>query len=82
MKFSYPYSNKLFSRRAYKKALLVIDSCETESHLEGAKKYIHNYLMAYSTYERKNKFETDQFILYSFDRLKEKFIQKKSDLGW
>ena len=79
---NYHYSNQTFVRSAYKKALLVIDSCEKEDHLNGAEKFINNFLMHFSKQIAYRTFETDPFYLEMFDRLKKKLLQKKLDLGW
>ena len=39
VKHNYHYSNPTFIRGAYKKALLVIESCENEYHIKATKKY-------------------------------------------
>ena len=77
MKSSYHYFSNTYIRGAYKKALLVIDSCENEYHFEGAKKYLNNFLMMYSTQIGYKKFETDDLVLKMFDNLREKLFQKK-----
>jgi len=77
IKSSYHYSSNTYIRGAYKKALLVIDSCENEYHFEGAKKYLNNFIMMYSTNIGYKKYETDTFVLKMFDSLKKKLFQKK-----
>lgn len=77
IKSSYHYSSNTYIRGAYKKALLVIDSCENEYHLEGAKKYLNNFIMMYSNEIGYKQFESDTFVLKMFDSLKKKLFLKK-----
>ena len=79
---NYHYSNPTFIRGAYKKALLVIDSCETEDHFNAAQNYLSNFLMMLSDKVEDRIYETDTFNLKMFNRLKKKFLEKKSSLGW
>ena len=77
IKSSYHYSSNTYIRGAYKKALLVIDSCENEYHFEGAKKYLNNFIMMYSNEIGYKQFESDTFVLKMFDSLKKKLFLKK-----
>ena len=80
MKLNYHYSNPTFVRGVYKKALLIIASCENEYHLKGAKKYLNNFIMMYSQEVGYKMFESDSYILEMFDRLKKKLFQKKLEI--
>jgi hypothetical protein len=82
VKHNYHYFNPTFVRGAYKKALLIIDSCKNEFHLKATKKYISNYLMLQSNEIGFKQYETDTFLLNSFDRLVNKFEKKKREIGY
>ena len=82
VKHNYHYSNPTFVRGAYKKALLVIDSCETEYHLNATHNYLSNFLMMLSEKVEDRIYETDTYNLKMFDRLKKRFLEKKLSLGW
>jgi len=82
MRSNYHYSNQTYVRGAYKKALLVIDSCDSYEHINGAEKYINNFLMQFSRSIGNRMYETDQFYLKMFDRLKKKLFEKKLEKGW
>jgi len=75
LKFS-PWSSPLFIRDAYKKALKVIDSCVNETHLKGASNYLHNFLRLQSDDLGNGNFETDEYILNTYKRLKLKLDYK------
>jgi len=81
VKHNYHYSNPTFVRGAYKKALLVIRSCENEYHLKATQKYLSNFLLLQSEEIGYKKYEADSFVLKSFDRLVKKFDLKKKELG-
>ena len=81
MKPNFHYSNFTFVRGAYKQALLVISGCENEYHIKGARKYLHNFLMFYSKEIGYKSFETDDFVLRMFDRLKLNLLKKERELG-
>ena len=81
MKLNYHYSNPTFVRGAYKKALLVIESCENEYHTKAASKYISNFLMLQSEEIGYKKYESDSFVIKSFDRLVNKLHLKKKELS-
>ena len=78
---NFHYSNFTFVRGAYKKALLVISGCKNEYHIKGARKYLHNFLMFYSKEIGYKSFETDDFVLKMFDRLKLNLLKKERELG-
>lgn len=82
VKHNYHYSNPTFVRGAYKKALLVIESCENEYHIKATKKYISNFLMMQSDEIGFKKYESDSFVLKSFDRLVKKLDKKKKEIIW
>lgn len=82
VKSNYHYSNPTFIRGAFKKALLVIDSCKNEYHIKATKKYLSNFLMVQSKEIGFKKYESDSFVLKSFDRLVKKLEVKKKNLGY
>jgi hypothetical protein len=81
VKPNYHYSNPIFIRGAYKKALLVIRSCENEYHLKATQKYLSNFLLLQSEEIGYKEYKADSFVLKSFDRLVKKFNFKQKELG-
>lgn len=76
-----PWSSPLFVRDTYKKCLKVIDSCENQLHIKSTEKYIGNFLTMHSEYLGSGQYETDEFILKSYGRLKATLTEKKNSLN-
>lgn len=69
----------------YKKALKVIDSCENEIHIIGAKKYCNNFFTQHSKESYSHKFGlkqyiTSDYISIMYERLKRKIHLKELDV--
>ena len=75
-----PWNSPLFVRDTYKKCLKVIDSCENLEHIKSTEKYIGNFLTMHSEYLGLGQYETDEFILKSYGRLKEILTEKRNNL--
>ena len=75
-----PWSSPLFVRDTYKKCLKVIDSCENLLHIKSSERYIGNFLTMHSEYLGSGQYETDEFILKSYGRLKEILTEKRNNL--
>lgn len=55
---------------SYKKARKVVTSCESKEQLEGAKKYVNQFLEIYSEVTYKDgKLETNTLVSELYDRL-------------
>lgn len=78
---------RYYMKYNYKRALKVIDSCETLVHLRGARNYVNNFFKYYSsqTGEKVGPFsivEVDKVVATTYSRLltaleiKEKSIKK------
>ena len=58
---------------SYKKALKVIDSCENETQLEGAKRYINNFFLFFAT--QKNTSMGKLFkVIFAYNCKKNNFL--------
>ena len=68
----------------YKKALKVIDSCENEYHIEGAKKCCNNFFIYHAKeagIEHGTQiFSLDSFYSSAYERLLRKLLIKKRSL--
>jgi len=60
---------------AYNKGLKVIESCENDLHLQGAKRYINLFFRKYSQ-EKKGTFLIDSLIAEFYEELKKKLDLK------
>ena len=58
----------------------MIDSCENLEHIKSTEKYIGNFLTMHSEYLGLGQYETDEFILKSYGRLKEILTEKRNNL--
>lgn len=68
---------------SYKKALKVIDSCENEVQLEGAKKYINNFFLFFATQKDTSMgklFKVPETISSAYQRLLVKHAEKGATL--
>ena len=68
---------------SYKKALKVIDSCENEVQLEGAKKYINNFFLFFATQKNTNMgklFKVPETVSSAYQRLLIKHAEKGATL--
>lgn len=68
---------------SYKKALKVIDSCENEVQLEGAKKYINNFFLFFATQKDTSMgklFKVPETISSAYQRLLIKHAEKGATL--
>lgn len=68
---------------SYKKALKVIDSCENETQLEGAKKYINNFFLYFATQKNSSMgkiFKVPETISAAYQRLLIKHAEKGATL--
>lgn len=71
---------------AFRKAIKVINSCENEIHLQGAQKYINNFLVANSkqTQEAINGvaiLKVDPFIESAYARLSSQLKRRKEEIS-
>lgn len=67
----------------YKKALKVIDSCENEVQLEGAKKYINNFFLFFATQKKTSMgklFKVPETVSSAYQRLLIKHAEKGATL--
>lgn len=67
----------------YKKALKVIDSCENEVQLEGAKKYINNFFLFFATQKNTSMgklFKVPETVSSAYQRLLIKHAEKGATL--
>ena len=68
---------------SYKKAIKVIDSCENEIQLEGAKKYINNFFLFFATQKNTNVgklFKVPEIVSSAYQRLLIKHAEKGATL--
>ena len=68
---------------SYRKALKVIDSCENEVQLEGAKKYINNFFLFFATQKDTNMgklFKVPETVSSAYQRLLIKHAEKGATL--
>lgn len=71
---------------AFRKAIKVINSCENEIHLQGAQKYINNFLVANSKETKENIngvaiLKVDTFIESAYARLSSQLKRRKEELS-
>ena len=72
-----PWNSTLFIRDAYRKCLKVIDSCENDYHLQATSNYLNNFLRLQSEDLGGGNFETDEYVINAYRRLRERFTTKK-----
>ena len=68
---------------SYRKALKVIDSCENEVQLEGAKKYINNFFLFFATQKDTDMgklFKVPETVSSAYQRLLIKHAEKGATL--
>jgi hypothetical protein len=69
-------------RKAYRKAVKVIDSCENLEQIESARRYINNFFKVYSTKSRSDwgNFQVrvaDDLLVKKYSKLYEKLDDKQ-----
>jgi len=69
-------------RKAYRKAVKVIDSCENLEQIESARRYINNFFKVYSTESRSawGNFQVrvaDDLLIKKYSKLYEKLDDKQ-----
>ena len=69
-------------RKAYRKAVKVIDSCENLEQIEAARRYINNFFKVYSTESRSDwgNFQVrvaDDLLVKKYNKLYEKLDDKQ-----
>ena len=69
-------------RKAYRKAVKVIDSCENLEQIESARRYINNFFKVYSTQSKSDwgNFQVrvaDDLLVKKYSKLYEKLDEKQ-----
>jgi len=75
-----PFRSPLFIRKAYRKSLKVIDSCENLQHIDATSNYLANFLKLQSDELGAGIFEADDYVMNAYRRLKRRLVEKKNSL--